>query len=300
MTATPPEGGTDYNWLPEGFTVREVQTNGVRLSAAVGGSGPVLVLLHGWPQTGRAWARVMPTLAENHTVVVPDLRGTGSSERPADGYLKTNQVKDMRGLVEGLGLSGPIVVVGHDIGAMVAFAWAVHRPEDLTAAVVLDCFLPGVDLEDSMNVVKGGSWHFGFFAAPHIPEMLFAGHELEFVQATFGARTTPGTFTDEELEFYARSYTGHDRARGGFEHYRALLEDGRENTAVLEKGKITTPLLLIGGKDSTGDQTIKALAPHAEKLTSYVADTSHFVAEEAPEWFVEKLTDFLANAGAKV
>jgi pimeloyl-ACP methyl ester carboxylesterase len=282
-------------WLPPGFEIRTAHANGVRLSAAVGGSGPLMVLLHGWPQTGRAWATVMPALAEDHTVLVPDLRGSGGSERPAGGYSKINQADDVRGLIAALGLAGPAVVVGHDIGSMVAFAWALHRPEDLTAAVLLDAFQPGIDLEASMNVVTGGSWHFGFFMAPAIPEMLFDGHELEFITATFTALRTTSTFTDEELAFYAEAYGGRDRLRGGFGHYRTLLADGQENRAALAEHAVTVPVLSIGGRDSVGDQTTEALRPHVENLTGLIAPTGHFVAEEAPDWFVRTLRTYLAD-----
>ena len=284
-----------HAWPPQGFAVRAVDVDGVRLSAAVGGAGPLIVLLHGWPQTGRAWAKVMPALAEHHTVVVPDLRGTGASERPADGYGKADQADGLRALVTALGLAGPAIVVGHDIGSMIAFAWALHRPDDVAAVVLLDSYLPGVDLEESMNVVTGGSWHFGFFMAPAIPEMLMDGHELEFVRATFGARSTPSTFTDEDLAYYADAYRGRDRLRGGFEHYRTLLDDGRANRTALETRRLTMPVLSIGGRDSVGTQTTDALRPHADNLTGLVAPTGHFVAEEAPEWFLRTLDSFLAG-----
>ncbi|MEU0797807.1 alpha/beta hydrolase [Amycolatopsis sp. NPDC005961] len=287
--------GTDPAWLPPGFEIRTAHTNGVRLSAAVGGSGPLLVLVHGWPQTGRAWAKVMPALAEHHTVLVPDLRGSGASERPVDGYAKTNQADDIRGLITALGLTGPAVVVGHDIGSMIAFAWALHRPEDLAAVVLLDAFQPGVDLEESMNVVTGGSWHFGLFMTPHIPEMLFDGHELEFFTATFTALSAKPTFTDSELAFYAEAYGGRDRLRGGFGHYRTLLDDGRENRAALAEHPVTVPVLSIGGRESVGEQTTEALRPHVENLTGLIAPTGHFVAEEAPDWLVRTLRTYLAE-----
>jgi pimeloyl-ACP methyl ester carboxylesterase len=295
MSLSAHSSGTTSAWLPPGFEIHTAHTNGVRLSAAVGGSGPLMVLLHGWPQTGRAWAKVMPALTEHHTVLVPDLRGSGASERPADGYAKTNQADDIRGLITAVGLTGPAVVVGHDIGSMVAFAWALHRPEDVAAVVLLDAFLPGIDLEESMNVVTGGSWHFGFFMTPQIPEMLFDGHELEFITATFTALSAASTFTDEELAFYADAYGGRDRLRGGFEHYRTLLDDGRENRAALAEHPVTVPVLSIGGRDSVGDKTSKALHPHVDNLTSLIAPAGHFVAEEAPDWFVQTLRAYLAD-----
>ncbi|MGW5047585.1 alpha/beta fold hydrolase [Streptomyces griseoluteus] len=281
------------DWLPNGFTVQQTDTNHTRLSVAVGGSGPVLVLLHGWPQTSRAWARVMPELARNHTVVAPDLRGTGDSDRPEHGYAKTNQADDIRGILTALNLTGPVAVAGHDIGSMVAFAWAAAHPEDVSHLILVDSLLPGLGLEKAMNVAEGGMWHFGFFMSPHIPEMLFDGHELEFFTATFTAMSNPGTFSDHDLAAYAQAYTGRERLRGGFEHYRTLLADGRENLALLAERKLPMPVLAIGSTES-GTTTAQALALHADNVRGAVAPTGHFVAEEDPDWFTKTVTDFVA------
>ncbi|MEE4596669.1 alpha/beta hydrolase [Streptomyces sp. DSM 41524] len=281
------------NWLPEGFKIQRIATNGTTLSVAVGGSGPVLVLLHGWPQTSRAWARVMPALAATHTVVVPDLRGTGASDRPEDGYTKVNQARDMRGTLAALGLSGPVSVAGHDIGSMVALGWAAAHPEDVSHLILVDSILPGFGLEEAMNVAEGGMWHFGFFMTPHVPEMLFDGHELEFFTATFTAMSNPGTFSPEDLSAYAEEYAGRERLRGGFEHYRTLLEDGRENRALLAGRKLLMPVLAIGTTHS-GTATADALLPVADNVHSAVARTGHFVAEEDPDWFTKTVTEFIA------
>ncbi|MTD54456.1 alpha/beta fold hydrolase [Amycolatopsis pithecellobii] len=282
-----------YDWLPEGFQVREIQTNGVTISCAWGGSGAPMVLLHGWPQTGRIWRHVMPELAENYTVVVPDLRGSGASERPADGYQKTNQARDMRGVLAALGLTGPAVVVGHDIGAMVASAWAAKYPEDVAALVLLDCPLLGEGLRGLMDVTSGGMWHFGFFAAPEIPEMLFDGHELEFFRWAFPAMAgKPDAFSDDEVALYARAYTGRDRLRGGFGHYRTLLEDCDEVGKLLEN-PLEMPVLAVGGvhwENRFGDE----MEPYVKRLTKIVAPSGHFVAEEVPGWFLENIARFLA------
>ncbi|MFJ6841772.1 alpha/beta fold hydrolase [Streptomyces griseoluteus] len=281
------------DWLPDGFTVRQADTNHTRLSVAVGGSGPVLILLHGWPQTSRAWARVMPGLARHHTVVAPDLRGTGDSDRPEGGYAKSNQADDIRGVLTALDLNGPVAVAGHDIGSMIAFAWAAAHPEDLSHLILIDALLPGLGLEEAMNVAEGGMWHFGLFMTPRIPEMLFDGHELEFFTATFTAMSNPGTFSDHDLAAYAQAYTGRERLRGGFEHYRTLLADGRENLALLAERKLPMPVLAIGSARS-GTTSAQALAPHADKVQGAVAPTGHFVAEEDPDWFTRTVTGFLA------
>lgn len=233
------------DWLPDGFTINRIADNNTHLSVAVGGSGPVLVLLHGWPQTSCAWARVMPALTQRHTVVVPDLRGTGDSDRPEDGYAKTNQANDIRGILTTLDLNSPVAVAGHGIGSMVALAWAAAYPDEVSHLILVDSLLPGLGLEEAMNVAEGGMWHFGFFMTPHVPEMLFDGHELEFFTATFTAMSNPGTFSDDDLAAYAQAYTGRERLRGGFEHYRTLLEDGRENRALLTGRKLPMPVLAI-------------------------------------------------------
>jgi pimeloyl-ACP methyl ester carboxylesterase len=110
------------SWVPAGFTQCDIDANGTRLSCALGGSGTPMILIHGWPQTGRAWRLVMQALARNHTVVVPDLRGTGASERPVGGYKKIDQAEDMRALLNGLRREAPSIVVGHDIGVIIAYA----------------------------------------------------------------------------------------------------------------------------------------------------------------------------------
>ncbi|MFF1738878.1 hypothetical protein [Streptomyces mirabilis] len=140
-----------------------------------------------------------------------------------------------------------------------------------------------------MNVAEGGMWHFGFFMTPHVPEMLFDGHELEFVTATFTAMSNPGTFSSDDLAAYADSYTGRDRLRGGFEHYRTLLEDGRENRALLADRPLPMPVLAIGSTHS-GTAAADALGSHTKSLRSEVASTGHFVAEEDPRWFTKATT----------
>ena len=282
----------DRSWLPEEFDTRHVDTNGTRLAVAVGGAGQPLVLLHGWPQTSRAWRHVMAALAQRFTVVAPDLRGTGASDLAEDGYGKLNQAEDMRGVLAALDLTGPAVVVGHDIGAMVAIAWAAAHPEDLSAVVLLDALQPGFGLEEAMDVARGGMWHFGFFMAPGLPEMLFDGHELEFVTATFTAMSNPGTFDQADLAAYADAYTGRDRLRGGFEHYRTLLRDGEDNRGLLARGTLPMPVLVV---NSGAHRRVEAdpLRPHVKQLTALAAPTGHFIAEEDPAWLLSTLKDFL-------
>lgn len=292
----PVPAGTD--WIPEGFTIQQIGVNGTGLSVAVGGRGPALVLLHGWPQTGYAWRHVMAPLAAERTVVVPDLRGAGRSARPETGYAKTNQAQDLRELLAHLGLATPVAVAGHDIGAMVAFGWALAYPDDVSALVLLDALLPGVDLEDHMDVADGGYWHFGFFMAPGVPEMLFDGHEDEFITTTFRQLAANDVFSEQDLTHYADAYRGRDRLRGGFAQYRTLLADGQENRALLAQHGLAMPVLDVrAGAHGHTAADPRPLRAHAENLTVVAAPTGHFVAEEDPQWFIGTLNRFL-SAGA--
>ena len=218
-------------WIPNGFHYRQVEANGVTLACAVGGFGPPLFVLHGWPQTGRAWRLVLQELAESYTVVGPDLRGAGNSSRPPAGYRKREQAEDMRALLKGLTLNEPVIVVGHDIGGMIAFAWAAAYPEEVSALVLMGLLVPNFGLEALINVANGGMFHFGLFMTPEVPELLFAGHELDFMQWWYGRMSgKPSALTPEDVMAYAEAYTGKDRLRGGFAQYRTLLDGGRDTS----------------------------------------------------------------------
>ena len=283
-------------WLPTGFEMQQIAANGTRLSVAVGGHGPTVVLLHGWPQTGYAWRHVMAPLAVDHTVVVPDLRGVGQSSRPDSGYAKSNQAQDLREVLAHLGLPTPVVVVGHDIGAMLAFGWALKYPDDVSALILLDALLPGVDLEDHVNVAAGGHWNFGFFMAPGIPEMLLDGHEDEFIAEMFPQMGGTDVFSEEDLRHYADAYRGRDRLRGGFEQYRTLLADGAENQTTLAQHKLSMSVLDVaaGTLGHTAEMWTR-LNQHADDLTVVISPTGHFVAEENPQWLVAELQPFLGS-----
>ena len=170
-----------------------------------------------------------------------------------------------------------MVVVGHDIGGMVAVAWAARYPDDVAALVTLDVLLPGLGLEEAMDVARGGMWHFGLFMQRGVPEMFLDGHEQEFFSSSFTAISNPGTFGEDDLAYYVTAYRG----RRGTS--RAMLADR----------PLTMPVLTVGGGARTGDAAGVALRPHATRLTSLVAPTGHFVAEEDPAWFLRALEDFL-------
>src|SRR5213593_2312745 len=129
--------------VPAGFTERDTAVNGVRIHYLIGGQGSPVVLLHGYTQTSHMWLPIMPLLAERHTVIVPDLRGAGDSSKPESVYDKKNMAADIRDLTASLGLNRA-TIVGHDIGLMVAYAYAAQFPQATKRLVLMDAFLPGI------------------------------------------------------------------------------------------------------------------------------------------------------------
>lgn len=266
--------------LPDGFGRQQHQVNGTRISAVVGGSGPPVALLHGWPQTCRAWRHQLAPLAEaGYTVIAPDLRGTGRSGRAADGYDKDNQSEDLRQLLQVLGFGARLRLVGHDIGGMVAFAYARANPDQVERLVLLELAVPGLGLEQAMDVAHGGRWHFGFFLTPHVPEMLVAGHEREFFPWWYaGLAHQPTALDPAELEDVIDVYSGRESLAAGFGHYRTLLDDGKTNRAWLEAGgRLQMPVLAVGGEHGVGASLADALreaAPSCALPSSPVPGTS--------------------------
>ncbi|WP_261570982.1 alpha/beta fold hydrolase [Frankia gtarii] len=288
--------------LPPGFTRHDATVNGTRLSYLIGGTGEPVLLLHGWPQTARSWHPVLrPLAAQGYTVIAPDLRGLGQSDRADSGYEKDNQVEDMRQLLRNLGFGPRVRVVGHDIGGMIAFSWARKHPEEVERLVLIELAVPGFGLEQAMNVAEGGRWHFGFFMTPEVPELLLGGHEREFFAWWFAHLSgDPDAFSSDEIDAVTADYAGHEALRAGFGHYRTLLRDAAANRAWYDGGgRLDMPVLAIGGELAVGQrlaESIRAAAPHAR--AAVVQACGHFVADERPEDLIRILTQFLAQVPA--
>jgi len=282
-----------------GFTRSTITTNGTDLSVLHGGHGEPLVLLHGWPQTGDCWLPILPALTEaGYTVVVPDLRGLGRSAPAETGFDKDNQAEDIRALLRTLGLGPAAHVAGHDVGGMVAFAWARRHPDEVRSLTLMELAVPGLGLEQAMDVAHGGRWHFGFFMTPHVPELLIDGHEDEFFDlwyAQLAGNTNP--LASHEVSRYTDAYRGRERLRSSFGHYRTLLDDGRANAAWVDAGnRLTMPVLAVGGDQAVGDRlatSLRAVAPQVD--AAVVAGSGHFPAEEQPARLTERLLAFLVQ-----
>jgi pimeloyl-ACP methyl ester carboxylesterase len=284
---------------PAGFRRETHAVDGASIATLVGGEGPPLVLLHGWPQTSRAWHGVAPAFAAaGYTVIAPDLPGLGSSDALPGGYAKDAVAEALRGVVRDVAGVAALRVIGHDIGGMVALSWARRHPGEVVRLAIVDTALPGLGLEEVMNVARGGRWHHGFFMTPDVPAMLVAGTEDEFFAWWFARLAGDrDAFSPAEIAATTATYRGRAALDRGFGHYRAVLDDGRVNAAWLDEGGwFPMPVAAVGGGLSLADRVAHDLKPAAPDLRQIVIEgAGHFVAEEQPARFVEQLLPFLAG-----
>lgn len=278
--------------LPKGFTEATAEVNGVQIHYVTGGTGEPLVLLHGWPQTWYAWHRLLPALAAHYTVIAPDLRGAGASSKPepAAGYDAYTLAEDVHQLVQQLGRPS-IRLVGHDLGVMVAYAYAATHPTEVVRLGLLDGPLPGVG---PAAPPRPGIWHPGFHATPELPELLTAGRErayLTYFFTTFAHRKT--AFTPAEVDEFVRAYSAPGAMRAGFEQYRAFPVTAARNQASAQV-KLPMPVLALGGQYSAGPAivaTVQQVADHVRGGS--VPEAGHWLAEENPDYLLAQLLAFL-------
>ena len=275
---------------------------GLRLHYVSAGDGArIIVLLHGFPQTWWEWRRVIPALVEGGSrVVAPDYRGAGHTWRPAGGYDKQTMAGDVQRLLrEHLRIEGPVVLVGHDIGLMIAYAYAQAYRDEVSHLVVVDAPLPGTAVFDSLRA-DPRVWHFAFHGARDVAELLVAGREREYLQAFFNARIfDPSAIGDADLEIYASAYAAPGGMRAGFELYRAFGRDAEDNRASLSRnGKLTIPVLAVGGATSTSGPLVEEMMREvAEDVAGLrVPATAHWVPEENPQEFVHAVLEFTGAA----
>ncbi|GAB3254559.1 alpha/beta fold hydrolase [Chitinimonas naiadis] len=277
----------------------KLEINGVRYHYLLAkGRGTPIVLLHGWASTSYMWRYVMPQLvARGHTVLAPDIRGLGDTGKPTTGYEKTVVAEDIHALVAKLDLGPAVHVVGHDLGGMVAYAYAAQYPKEVSRLAILDVPLPGIEPWDQITQ-SPRTWHFRFFAVQDVPEMLIAGHEQAFFKWFHNSEAVNASaFTTEAEDVYARQYAVPGALRAGFEYYRAFPADAKANRE-FAKQKLTMPVLGLGGDQSFGPIIGEHLKHVAEDVTVVqVANSGHWVAEEQPQSVLEALVKFLPAPG---
>lgn len=284
--------------LTETFTHHTTVVNdGVHIHYVIGGKGDPVVLLHGWPKTWYKWRKILPALASSYTAIALDLPGLGDSSPPTAGYEKRTVAEYIYQLVNSLGFN-QINLVGHDIGGMVAYAYAAAHPEGVRRLVLTEFWLPGFGLEEGMDVAQGGLWHFGFHMASEIPEMLTAGKEREYLTAmgAFKPASNAAAFTEADINEYVRHYAAPGKMHAGFEYYRTLLKDGQQNRESA-KTKLQMPVLvLVGSEGAVGERLLKGVQAVADNVQSgAIAQSGHWLAEEQPEALSQQLLTFFGG-----
>ena len=279
---------------------------GVRLHYVEAGAGPrTLVLLHGFPQTWWEWRHVIaPLAAQGWRVVAPDYRGAGASSKPQEGYDKRTMALDIFSLLrEHLGVAEPVVIVGHDIGMMVAHAFASAYPTAVDRLVLMEAPLPGTTAYDELvatpRLRNAALWHFFFHNAENnLAELLTAGRERPYLQHFYERLAfDQGAIGPADLDVYASAYAAAGAMRAGLELYRAFDRDGDDNRAALAKtGKLAMPVLALGGASSFFAPVAAAMlgevAVHVRVGT--IPRCGHWIAEENPAVLLEELMRFLA------
>ncbi|GAA2082970.1 alpha/beta fold hydrolase [Actinomadura alba] len=263
------------------------RVNGIRMYYHVAGEGPLIVLLHGWPQTGHCWRHLMGPLSENHTVVAPDLRGYGRTDKPAGGYDKRTMADDVHRLVGSLGF-GSATVIGHDRGARVAHRWALDHPGDVERLVVMD-IIPTREMWRRMDAdLAQRTWHWLFHLQPDLPELIDIGAYVRHMIRQWAHIPLP----DEDVEEYVRAFSAVGAARAGFADYRAAFAGDAEHDEDDAGRRLTMPVRVLWGEHSFL-QTLDPVAiwrDYAEDVTgTVIEDCGHFLAEEQPARVLEEL-----------
>jgi pimeloyl-ACP methyl ester carboxylesterase len=271
--------------LGTGFDSNAAQVNGTSLHYVRGGTGPAVILLHGFPQDWYEYHRVMPRLARSFTVVAVDLRGIGGSAAEEGGYDSPNLAEDIHQLGRDLQLERPYVV-GHDIGGIVAYAYARLHPNDIRGVMTLDVPLPGIEPWDAV-IADPKLWHVNFHQTPDLPEKLVAGRQALYFRHFFDLGTVNrGAISEEDTAHYVDAYAAPEQLHAGFELYRALPMDAKFNAE--QRSAIDVPLVMAGGEKSFGP-----LLPRlAETLRNYgwsnvtaeiIANAGHYLPDEQPD-----------------
>jgi pimeloyl-ACP methyl ester carboxylesterase len=304
MTVTTPQGPGSVSGapgLPEGFAdsfaSRYVDTGDVRLHAVIGGDGPPLLLIHGWPGSWFYWRLVMPELARDFEVVAVDQRGIGLSDKPEEGYDAGTLANDLLGLMNALGHER-FAVVGVDTGMLIGYALAADHPDRVVRLAVGEAFLPGITPPSPLvlpDAIVDRLWHIPFNQLQETNEKLVQGREDIFFGAEFHASAGTNKLPDHVVKYYVDGLAASAEAlHGSFQLYRAFSATAAQNEERRAR-RLPMPVLGMGGAESSGTMaadTMKLTADDVETLV--IPGAGHWLAEQAPDQVVAALTEFLA------
>ena len=287
-----PLAGAAEPTLPSGFSTRTIATpDGANIFVRFGGTGPAVVLLHGFGDTGDMWGPLAAQLAKTRTVIVPDLRGMGRSSKPAAGYDKKSQAADVRTVVTTLG-QDHAAVVGHDIGTMVAYAYAVRYPDKVDKLVVMDAPVPGVAPWDQI-VLSPQLWHFNF-GGPDA-ERLVAGRERIYLDRFWNEFAgDPAKIDEPTRAWYARQYAQPGAMRASFAQFNAIAAKDVADNRLASRNKLTMPVLAVGGEKSFGPNMAVVMRNAATNVEqAVVPGAGHWLMEERPDTVIALVKNFL-------
>jgi pimeloyl-ACP methyl ester carboxylesterase len=278
-------------YADETIPSRSIEVDGAKLHYMTAGHGPTLILLHGYAETSLMWRPIIPALAQRFTVVAPDLPGIGDSDIPASGLDMKSAAIRIHDLAKSLGVR-TAEVVGHDIGLMVAYAYAAQFPSEVTKLVLMDAFLPGVEGWEAVYN-NPGIWHFRFNGPT--PEALVQGREriyFDYFWNDFAADKNH-SIPEADRKAYAAAYAQPGRMHAGWAYFVSFLQAAKD-FAQLSQTKLTMPVLTIGGDKSLGDALGQQAKLVATNVTVVVLKNSgHWVLEEHPKETTEALEKFL-------
>jgi haloacetate dehalogenase len=279
-----------------GMDHRTVQANGIKINLWVGGNGPPVLLLHGYPQTGQMWRKIAPELAEQCTVVCPDLRGYGDSDKPRDGYDKKTMARDMHEVMRALGHTA-YVLIGHDRGGRVAHRQALDYPDAVTRLVVLDIVPPHTVLAGTDRHLAAAYWHWFYFQVPDLPEVMISAAPEAFLRTMFrtlGFRA--GAIEEPMVQEYLRAFTLPGTIRAGLEDYRAAATQDFADDERDSGKRVRCPVLALWGEFGKMHALFDVIATWQDKadaVAGHPLPCGHFIPEEAPEELLADLRTFL-------
>ena len=273
---------------------RFVNVNGVKLHYLMAGKGDPVILLHGYAQNSHMWRPLMVEVAKTHTVIAPDLRGFGQSSKPLTGYTKKSMAQDIHALAQAVGYRHAIVV-GHDIGLMVAYAYAAQYPTEVDRIALMDAFLPGVGDWTTVWLLRD-LWHFHFYG--ETPLKLVAGRERIYFEHFWNdfAADRKHSVSEADRRFYARSYAQPGAMRAGFEVFRSFEQDAKD-FAEFAQTKLTMPMLVLTGEKASGEFLIEQARLVDTNVDGVVIKgKGHWLIDEAPQEVIPRLVAFISRS----
>jgi pimeloyl-ACP methyl ester carboxylesterase len=276
--------------FPRNFHTEKIGTDGTTIYVRVGGSGPAVVMLHGFGDTGDMWVPLATPMMKDHTVIVPDLRGMGLSSHPEAGYDKKTQARDIAAVMDKLNVQKADLVT-HDIGNMVGYALAAQYPDRITKWVVIDAPLPGIGPWE--EILKSPLlWHFNF-RGPDV-DRLVKGRERIYLDRFYNELSVnPKAIDEETRNHYARLYARPGNMHYAFEQFAAFSQDAKDNKVFAER-KLTMPILALGAEKSFGDQQAAIIRDVGINVEGgIITGSGHWIMEEQPDQTVMKVRAFL-------